>query len=159
MGASKAEQALLLLSFASQTSHFWQLGGVMQAKIRSLLRLLVKSIIWHRERQADATAAWEAYHSASSSSSSAAAADLSVQNTQDAGTFNAGTDTHAHSYINREIHGMLNLYQERESRICISTMGRICIFFFFPPTSNVTWKRKKIRGKELSNVMAGARER
>lgn len=55
---------MLLLSFASQTSHFWQLGGVMQAKIRSLLRLLVKSIIWHRDRQADASAAWEAHHSA-----------------------------------------------------------------------------------------------
>lgn len=47
---------MLLLSFASQTSHFWQLGGVMQAKIRSLLRLLVKSIIGDRERQADAVA-------------------------------------------------------------------------------------------------------
>lgn len=150
MGASKAEQTLLLLSFASQTSHFWQLGGVMQAKIRSLLRLLVKSIIWHRERQADATAAWEAYHSASSSSSSAAAADLSVQNTQDAGTFNAGTDTHAHSYINREIHGMLNLYQERESRICISTMGRICIFFFHPQTSPGNARKSEVKNSVMS---------
>lgn len=48
---------MLLLSFASQTSHFWQLGGVMQAKMRSLLRLLVKSIIGDRESQADATTA------------------------------------------------------------------------------------------------------
>lgn len=55
---------MLLLSFASQTSHFWQLGGVMQAKMRSLLRLLVKSIIEDRKRQADATAAREAHHSA-----------------------------------------------------------------------------------------------
>lgn len=83
---------MLLLSFASQTSHFWQLGGVMQAKIRSLLRLLVKSIIGDRERQADATEAREAHHSASP------AADPSVQNTQDTGTLEAGTDTHAHSY-------------------------------------------------------------
>lgn len=37
----------------------------MQAKMRSLLRLLVKSIIGDRERQADATAAWEAHHSPS----------------------------------------------------------------------------------------------
>lgn len=75
---------MLLLSFASQTSHFWQLGGVMQAKMRSLLRLLVKSIIGNRERQADATAAWEAHHSVSP------IVDPSVQNTQD-----TGTDTHA----------------------------------------------------------------
>lgn len=65
---------MLLLSFASQTSHFWQLGGVMQAKMRSLLRLLVKSIIGDRERQADATAAREAHHSASPT------VDLSAQN-------------------------------------------------------------------------------
>lgn len=64
----------------------------MQAKIRSLLRLLVKSIIGDRERQADATEAREAHHSASP------AADPSVQNTQDTGTLEAGTDTHAHSY-------------------------------------------------------------
>lgn len=62
---------MLLLSFASQTSHFWQLGGVMQAKMRSLLRLLVKSIIEDRKRQADAAAAAAAaaarvaHHSAS----------------------------------------------------------------------------------------------
>lgn len=60
---------MLLLSFASQTSHFWQLGGVMQAKMRSLLRLLVKSIIEDRKRQADAAtaaaAARVAHHSAS----------------------------------------------------------------------------------------------
>lgn len=37
----------------------------MQAKMRSLLRLLVKSIIGDRERQADATVAREAHHSAS----------------------------------------------------------------------------------------------
>lgn len=43
MGASKAEQAMLLLSFASHTSHFWQMGGVMQAKMRSPWRVLVKS--------------------------------------------------------------------------------------------------------------------
>lgn len=66
--------------FASQTSHFWQLGGVMQAKMRSLLRLLVKSIIEDRKRQADATAAREAHHSASP------AADPSAQKTQDTGT-------------------------------------------------------------------------
>lgn len=42
---------MLLLSFASQTSHFWQLGGVTQAKMRSLLRLLVKSITGDRERE------------------------------------------------------------------------------------------------------------
>lgn len=89
---------MLLLSFASQTSHFWQLGGVMQAKMRSLLRLLVKSIIEDRKRQADANAAREAHHSASP------AADTSAQNTQDTGT-EAGTDTHAHSYAhaNREL--------------------------------------------------------
>lgn len=74
---------MLLLSFASQTSHFWQLGGVMQGKMRSLLRLLVKSIIGDRERQADATTAREAHHSASPT------ADCSVQNTQD-----TRTDTH-----------------------------------------------------------------
>lgn len=74
MGASSAEQAMLLLSFASQTSHFWQLGGVMQAKMRSLLRLLVKSIIEDRKRQAAAAAAVEAHHSVSP------AADTSVQN-------------------------------------------------------------------------------
>jgi len=54
---------MLLLSFASQTSHFWQLGGVMQAKMRSLLRLLVKSIIRDRERQPNAAAARKAHHS------------------------------------------------------------------------------------------------
>lgn len=58
----------------------------MQAKMRSLLRLLVKSIIGDRERQADAAAALEAHHSASP------AADPSAQNTQD-----TGTDAHAHS--------------------------------------------------------------
>lgn len=56
---------MLLLSFPSQTSHFWQLGGVTQAKMRSLLRLLVKSIIEDGKRQADAGAAQEAHHSAS----------------------------------------------------------------------------------------------
>lgn len=58
----------------------------MQAKMRSLLRLLVKSIIGNRERQADAAAALEAHHSASP------AADPSAYNTQ--GT---GTDVHARS--------------------------------------------------------------
>lgn len=53
---------MLLLSFPSQTSHFWQLGGVTQTKMRSLLRLLVKSIIEDGTRQADAAAAREAHH-------------------------------------------------------------------------------------------------
>lgn len=72
------------------------MGGVTQAKMRSLLRLLVKSIIEDRKRQADATAAWEAHHSASP------VADTAL-NTQDTGT-EAGTDTDAHSYAhaNRE---------------------------------------------------------
>lgn len=99
---------MLLLSFASQTSHVWQFDGVMQAKMRSLLRLLVKSIIGHRERQADATTAREAHHSASP------ATDRSVQNTQD-----TGTHTHAHSYMhtNCELQGIVNLYQETEFSI------------------------------------------
>lgn len=43
-----------MLSFASQTSRFWQLGGVTQGKMRSLLRFFffVKSIA-ERERQVD----------------------------------------------------------------------------------------------------------
>lgn len=68
---------MLLLSFPSQTSHFWQLGGVTQAKMRSLLRLLVKSIIEDGKRQADAGAAREAHHSASPT------VDPSEQDTQD----------------------------------------------------------------------------
>lgn len=56
---------MLLLSFPSQTSHFWQLGGVTQTKMRSLLRLLVKSIIEDGTRQANAAAARRAHHSAS----------------------------------------------------------------------------------------------
>lgn len=68
---------MLLLSFPSQTSHFWQLGGVTQAKMRSLLRLLVKSIIEDGKRQADAGEAREAHHSASPT------ADPSEQDAQD----------------------------------------------------------------------------
>lgn len=68
---------MLLLSFPSQTSHFWQLGGVTQAKMRSLLRLLVKSIIEDGKRQADAGAAREAHHSTSPT------ADPPEQDTQD----------------------------------------------------------------------------
>lgn len=64
----------------------------MQAKMRSLLRLLVKSIIGDRERQADAAATREAHHSASP------IADPSVQNTQD-----TGTDTHA-----QRVQGLVN---------------------------------------------------
>lgn len=62
----------------------------MQAKMRSLLRLLVKSIIRNRERQADATAAREAHHSPSPT------VDPSVQNTQDTGTLGVRTNTHAY---------------------------------------------------------------
>lgn len=96
----------------------------MQAKMRSLLRLLVKSIIENTERQADATAAREAHHSAYS------AADPSVHNTQD--TLKAGTDTHAHSHThtNRELQGMANLHQETEFSIFTATVGHIYIFFF-----------------------------
>lgn len=53
---------MLLLSFPSQTSLFWQLGGVTQTKMRSLLRLLVKSIIEDGTRQGDAAVARQAHH-------------------------------------------------------------------------------------------------
>lgn len=78
----------------------------MQAKMRSLLRLLVKSIIEDRKRQADATAAREAHHSATPPTPTPPAADTYAQTAQDTGT-EAGTDAHARSYAhtNRELTG------------------------------------------------------
>lgn len=118
----------------------------MQAKMRSLLRLLVKSIIEDRKRQADATAAREAHHSASPS------ADPSAQSTQDAGTLEAGTDTHAHSYAHasRELRRMANLHRETEFSIFTATMGRICIFFRQTAVENA----RKSMVESLTNVMA-----
>lgn len=114
----------------------------MQAKMRSLLRLLVKSIIEDRKRQADATAAREAHHFASP------AADPSAQNTQDTGTLEAGTDTHAHSYAhtNRELQGMVKLYSRNRIQHFYCHYGmHICIFVF--PLKG-SWKCEKIHGGE-----------
>ena len=41
----QAEQARLLLTFPFQAGDFWELGGVTQPRMRSLMSLLVKSII------------------------------------------------------------------------------------------------------------------
>lgn len=92
----------------------------MQAKMRSLLRLLVKSIIGDRERQADATAAREAHHSASP------AADPSAQNTQDTGTLWKPGRIHMLAHI-RTLTGSR---EEQETR----TKKQNSAFFFFSLT-------------------------
>lgn len=119
----------------------------MQAKMRSLLRLLVKSIIEDRKRQADATAAREAHHSASPS------ADPSAQSAQDAGTLEAGTATHAHSYAHAsgELQRMVDSHSETEFSIFTATMGRICIFFF---RQTAVGNARKSMVESLTNVMA-----
>ncbi len=80
------------------------------------------------------------------------AADPSVQNAQDTGTLEAGTETHAHSYThaNRELDGMANLHREREFSIFTATMGHIYIFFVKKAVGNA---RKSVV-ETLTNVMA-----
>lgn len=112
---------MLLLSFPSQTSHFWQLGGVTQTKMRSLLRLLVKSIIGDGTRQADAAAARAAHHSASPT------VDPSEQDAQDMKMPGTRGLTH---------------FRQTDFSIFIATLGHVyfafLIFFFF--LSNNRWK-------------------
>lgn len=117
----------------------------MQAKMRSLLRLLVKSIIEDRKRQADAAAAREAHHSASP------AADTSAQNTQDTGT-EAGTDTHAHSYAHasRELTRNGKLAPRNRFQHFYCHYGtHLLIFFFFLSKGS-----RKPMVESLTNVTA-----
>lgn len=100
---------MLLLSFPSQTSHFWQLGGVTQTKMRSLLRLLVKSIIEDGTRQANAAAARRAHHSASPT------ADPPEQDAQDMKLRRTRRLTHF----------------QTDFSIFIATLGCVYIAFFF----------------------------
>lgn len=133
---------MLLLSFASQTSHFWQLGGVMQAKMRSLLRLLVKSIIEDRKRQADATAAREAHHSASPS------VDNATRSTQDCGTLG---QTHTCSVIcthaNRELQRMVNSHHNTGFNIFYRRRGTH--LHFFPPVK----QQLEMQGEKKKSVV------
>lgn len=101
---------MLLLSFPSQTSHFWQLGGVTQTKMRSLLRLLVKSIIEDGTRQANAAAARRAHHSASPT------ADPPEQDAQDMKLRRTRRLTH---------------FRQTDFSIFIATLGCVYIAFFF----------------------------
>lgn len=120
----------------------------MQAKMRSLLRLLVKSIIEDRKRQADAAAAREAHHSASP------AADTSAQNTQDTGT-EAGTDTHAHSYAHasRELTRNGKLAPRNRFQHFYCHYGtHLLIFFFF--CQKAVGNARKSMVESLTNVTA-----
>lgn len=109
---------MLLLSFPSQTSHFWQLGGVTQTKMRSLLRLLVKSIIEDGTRQANAAAARRAHHSASPT------ADPSEQDAEDTKLRRTRRLTH---------------FRRTDFSIFIATLG--LLFFFYQTVGKSTAAR------------------
>lgn len=118
---------MLLLSFPSQTSHFWQLGGVTQSKMRSLLRLLVKSIIEDGTRQANAAAARKAHHSASPT------VDPSEQDAQD--------------MKRRRTRGLTH-FRQTDFGIFIATLGLLFFYFLLSNGRENPWQRVSLMSRQ-----------